>query len=195
MNIDTLLSHIRQYVQVQSDEADFLESALISRPCKQGEIIVKSGDPAHYLMYANIGYLMTYYTDKNGTDHVIQFAGQGWWAGDIFSMSQETHTLYSTKALCDGEVLLLPRLAQEQMLEKYIRMERYFRILFQKGLLRQQLRFVESNTDTAEERYISLIKTYPNLEQHAPQKYIASYLGITPEFLSKIRKNLSRKPS
>lgn len=191
MNSKIILSNISETVSLNEEETAFLESVLIPRPYKQGEIIVESGETSKYIMFINSGYLMTYYTDKNGTDHVIQFGSGGWWSGDIYNLNKNTRTLYTTKGLCDGEVLLLPLLAQNHLLENYIKFERYFRITFQNALLRQQLRFVESYTASSEERYQSFISTYPNIEQFVPQKYIASYLGITPEFLSKIRKKKS----
>jgi CRP-like cAMP-binding protein len=193
MNSAIMLAHINQVVPLDREETAFLESVLIPRPFKQGELIVKSGEPARYMMYVNSGYLMTYFTDKNGTDHVIQFASDGWWVGDIYSLSKEAHTRYTTKGLCDGEVLLLPRLAQNQLLERYIKFERYFRITFQNSVLRHQLRFIESHSNSAEERYQSFITTYPNIQQYVPQKYIASYLGITAEFLSKVRRKLAKR--
>lgn len=192
MNSHTILDNINQIVQLDQHETEFLESILIKRPFKQGELVVESGDPARYLMFVNSGYLMTYFTDQNGTDHVVQFASGGWWVGDIYSLSKETHTRYTTKGLCDGELLLLPRLAQNQLLETYIKFERYFRITFQNSLLKQQLRYIESYSTPAEERYQSFITTYPNIQQYVPQKHIASYLGITAEFLSKIRKKLAK---
>jgi len=193
MDCQLLLSHIRQFVELETEEIDFLESILIPRPFKQGEIIVKSGDGARYLAYVNSGYTLTYYTDREGTDHVIRFAAAGWWTGDIYSLSKELLTPLTTKGLCDGELLLLPRLAQSQLLEKYLKFERYFRNLFQTALMRQQLRFVESHSIPAEQRYLKFRETFPGIEQYLPQKYIASYLAITPEFLSKIRKSLARK--
>jgi len=195
MNSDSILANINNHVRLSNDETEFLKSVLIARPFKQGEVIVKAGDPARYLMFVNAGYIMTYYTDDEGTDHVIQFATEGWWAGDLYSLSKENNTLYSTKGLCDGELLLLPRLAQDQLLANYANMERYFRIQFQNTVIRHQLRFLKSHTDTAEERYREFTETYPRMEQYVAQKYIASYLGITPEFLSKVRKKLSQKQS
>jgi CRP-like cAMP-binding protein len=193
MNSATILSHINQLVKLDKIETDFLESILIARPFKQGELIVKSGEAARYMIYVNRGYLMTYYTDNEGADHVVQFSAGGWWCGDIYSLSQNPTTIYSTKGLTEGEVLLLPRLAQLQLFEKYIKFEKYFRILFQNSLMRQQLRFIESYSSPAEERYLAFRTSYPDLENFVSQKYIASYLGITPEFLSKIRKRLLRK--
>jgi len=95
--------------------------------------------------------------------------------------------------LCDGEVLLLPRSAQNQLFEVYTKFEHYFRVTFQNSLLRQQFRFIETYSQSAEERYQAFIAAYPKIEQYAPQKQIASYLGITPQFLSKIRKKLAEE--
>lgn len=193
MNTQLILSNIQEVVPLSGEETELLESLLIPRPFKQGETIVKAGEPARFILFVNAGYLMTYYTDKEDTDHVIRFAASGWWAGDIHTIDMDTETLYSTKGLCDGEVLLLPRLAQSHLLKNHIHFERYFRILFQQSLRKQQLRFIESYCDSAEKRYQTFIQVYPGIEQYVPQKYIASYLGITPEFLSKIRRRLSQK--
>jgi CRP-like cAMP-binding protein len=193
MKSELILQTIRQQIVLDEAEIDFLFSVLIPRPFKQGELIVKNGEPARYLLFANAGYLMTYYTDSDGADHVIQFTGEGWWSGDLYSFSDEPFTAYSTKALSAGEALLLPRSAHMQLLETYPKFERYFRIIFQKGVLRQQRRYIEAHATSAEERYQSFVRAYPNLARDIPQKYIASYLGITPEFLSKIRSRLANQ--
>jgi len=135
MDSSLIRSNISRYVALDDREIEFLESILIPRPFKQGELIVKGGEQARYLMFVNSGYLMTYYSDKDGADHVIQFAAAGWWAGDIYSLSKEPYTLYTTKALCDGELLLLPRPAQHQLFENYNKFERYFRLVFKILLL------------------------------------------------------------
>jgi len=193
MNSSLILSAINKDVSLNENEAGYLESVLISRPFKRGEMIVNSGEPARYMMFVNDGYLMTYFTDKDGVEHVMHFAATGWWCGDIYSLSSHQATIYATKGLTDGEVLFLPRSAQQQLFEKYPVFDKYFRIFFQNSLIRQQLRFVESYVNTAEERYDAFKLRYPGMEQYVPQKYIASYLGITPEFLSKIRKRSVQK--
>lgn len=188
MKTDLILGQINQIIHLEDIETSYFESILIPRPFKRGELIVNSGDTARYMIFVNSGFLMTYFTDNDGVEHVIHFAGGGWWSGDIYSLSANQTAIYSTRGLSDGEVILLPRSAQEQLFEKFNKFERYFRILFQNSLMRQQTRFIENYTLTAEERYESFKLRYPGMEQHVPQKYIASYLGITPEFLSKIRK-------
>ena len=191
MNSEHIISTINQFVQLDRQETDYLESVLIPRPFRQGETIVASGEPARYLIFANSGYLMTCYTDKDGMEHVIQFAAEGWWSGDTYSLSPSPTTPFSTKGLSDGEALLLPRLAHDYLLDHFPKFERYFRLIFHKGLMRQQLRYIEGFSTSADERYQSFVQTYPTIIREVPQKYIASYLGITPEFLSRIRKKLA----
>ena len=193
MNSAKIVATLNQFVSLNAEEIRFLESILIPRPFKQGETIVKCGDTARYMMFVNTGYLMTYFTDKDGNDHVIQFARDGWWCGDIYSLQNDPTTPYTTKGLSDGELLLLPRLAHEHLFEKFPVFERYFRIQFQNSVIRNQWRLIENYSDIAEVRYQSFITKFPGMEQYVPQKYIASYLGITPEFLSRVR-NREVKP-
>ncbi len=188
MNCDSLFHHISQFVKLNEEEITALKRVLIPRPFKAGELMVRSGDYAGYLMYVCSGYVLTYITGEDGNEQVIQIATEGWWAPDLFSLTDRINTRYSTKALCDGEMLLFPKLAQNFIFDRYIRFEKYFRIIFQESLIRQQSRFVEVFTLPAAERYRNYIARFPGIEQQVPQKYIASYLGITPQFLSRIRK-------
>ena len=193
MNMDIILAAINDHVTLEAAEADYLSSLLIPKTFRQGELLLESGEPARFLIYVNAGYLMTYYTDKEDTDHVLQFATKGWWSGDWHSLADDIPTIYSTRALSAGEALLLPKAAQEQLLTRYPKFERYFRKFFHWALMRLQFRIIETYSATAESRYLSFREKFPGIEQHLSQKYIASYLGITPEFLSKIRRKL-RQP-
>ncbi len=194
MNTGHIISNINELVKLSQQEIDYLVSVLISRPFRQGETIVESGEPARYLIFTNSGYLMTCYTDKDDVEHVIQFSAEGWWSGDTYSLSPSPTTPFTTKGLSGGEALLLPRLAHDHLLDQFPKFERYFRLIFHSGLMRQQLRYIEGFSTSAEERYLSFINTYPTIIREVPQKYIASYLGITPEFLSRIRKKLADDP-
>lgn len=189
MNCEDLFTHISQFVLTNEAEQSTLKSVLISRPFTQGDLIVKSGDAAGYMMYVCSGYILTYVTGRDGLEHVVQIVPEGWWAPDLFSLTNQAHTAYSTKGLCEGKVLLFPRTAQSYIFDKYPVFERYFRIIFQESLIRQQSRFVEVFTISAADRYEQYISSFPGIATYVPQKYIASYLGITPQFLSKIRGN------
>jgi len=192
MTSSLILNNFSDHVTLSEHEREQLLSVLIRQPFKRGDILINAGDYARYMIFVNAGYLMTYYPDSNGTDHVIQFAGAGWWSGDIYSSLDQQVTPFYTKALTDGEALLLPSLAQSHLLQSCPVFERYFRVVFQKGVLRQQRRYIEAVSTSAEERYRSFVSAYPSIAAEIPQKYIASYLSITPEFLSKIRSKIAR---
>jgi len=193
MNRAGILTAFGKHITLDEEEANFVLSLIAPQKLKQGEIIEKSGEPTRYFIYVSSGCLMSYYTDKDGNDHVIQFATAGWWAGDLHSYTRQVPSIYTTRALADTEVWLIPKVSLELLMEKYSKFDRYFRIIFQNSLVAHQHRIIQSYSATAEERYLSFRNKYAALEQFVPQKYIASYLGMTPEFLSKIRRKLMDK--
>lgn len=193
MDASGIISAINLHLPLEEKESLYFSSLLIPARVKQGEFIEKAGEITRYFIHVQSGCLMTYYTDRDGTDHVIQFSTAGWWTGDLHSFTKQTPSSYSTRALAESEVFYLPKDDMDQLLERYPKFERYFRILFQNSLVTHQERIIQNFADTAEDRYEQFRKKYPSLEQFVPQKYIASYLGITPEFLSKIRKRLTER--
>ena len=193
MRINQLLGGVTRHITLNKEEEDFFVGSFVPKSLKQGEFLEEPGAPTRYFMFVNSGCLMTYYTDAESHDHVMQFAMPGWWTGDLSSIMKGTESVFSTRALAESEVLLITRNGLEQLLEKYPRFERFYRILFQNSLITQQGRILQNLSAPAEERYLNFTKKYPTLEQFVPQKYIASYLGITPEFLSKIRRKLMER--
>ncbi|MBX2897090.1 MAG: Crp/Fnr family transcriptional regulator [Cyclobacteriaceae bacterium] len=183
-----ILFHIRKNISPTPEEEQFFVSLLNPLKLRQGEFAEIAGEVTYNFIHVTSGCLMTYYTNKQGTDQVIQFATAGWWTGDLHSLTSQQPSIYTTRALADSEILQLPKVRMEELLERYPKFERYFRIMFQNSLVTHQNRIIEAFTATAEERYHNFQKKYPQMEQYVPLKYIASYLGITPEFLSKIRR-------
>lgn len=193
MNPSNLLAAINKVIPLTEEETSAFQSLLLPMKIRQGEMIEKPGEVTKYFIHVASGCLMTYYTDKDDTDHVIQFAQAGWWTGDTASLAKQIPSIYSTRALADTDLFLLPKSGMDDLLEKHLKFEKYFRILFQNSLVTHQNRLIQNLSATAEERYQAFVKKYPSLEQYVPQKYIASYLGITPEFLSKIRRKMMEK--
>jgi len=191
MDYQPILTAIKRHLELSAEEEQFFISILIPLKLKQGEFVERTGEITHHLIHVVSGCLMTYYTDKEGNDQVIQFSTAGWWTGDLHSITGEVPSIYSSRALADSELFLLPGLRLEELVQRFPRFERYFRIMFQNSLVTHQNRIIEAFSLTAEERYEKFRKRYPQLEQFVPLKYIASYLGITPEFLSKIRRKRS----
>jgi CRP-like cAMP-binding protein len=191
MDTSGIFAQFERHIALDEKEKLSIRSALISARLRQGEFVETVGKVTANFIYVNSGCLMTYYTDADGSDHVIQFAMAGWWTGDLHSFTKEEPSIYSTRALADSEVFYLPKSDMEMLLQKFPKLERYFRILFQNSIVSHQYRLIQNLSATADQRYENFSKRYPSLEQYVPLKYIASYLGITPEFLSKIRRKRS----
>jgi len=193
MNTSEILSQINRHISLDEREGLYFSSLLIHAKIKQGDYLEKVGSVTQSFIHVESGCLMSYYTDKEGDDHVLQFATAGWWTGDLQSFTKQQPAIYSTRALAESSVFYLPKADMDQLLERYPKFEKYFRILFQNSLITHQDRILQNISDTAEDRYEHFRQKYPSLEQYVPLKYIASYLGITPEFLSKIRRRQTEK--
>lgn len=191
MDTSGIIAQLERHIVLDEKEKLSFTSMLIPAKLKQGEFVETVGKVTSNFIHVNSGCLMTYFTDPAGSDHVIQFALAGWWTGDLHSFTKEEPSIYSTRALTDSEVFYLPKGDMEALLEKFPKLERYFRILFQNSIVSHQHRLIQNFSVTADQRYENFSKRYPSLEQYVPLKYIASYLGITPEFLSKIRRKRS----
>lgn len=142
----------------------------------------------HYIYFVNHGCLRMFYTDKSGQEHIIGFYPENWWNCDIVSFFNSQPAVNAIQALEDTEVycISLPRL--EELFQTIPKFERFFRILNQNGFELYQRRITSQLYKTAKERYFEFRKRHPGLEQRIAQKHIAIYLGITPAFLSMIRK-------
>lgn len=193
MNMALIIKSIEKYIRLEDLEKKYLHSILLPLKLRQNEFIEESGEISKYFIHVNSGCLMTYYTDNDANDHVMQFATAGWWTGDLNSFTKEQPSIYTTRGLADSEILLLPKKEMDELLERFPKFEKYYRILFLNSLITHQERIIRNLSMPAEGRYQYFLEKYPTLEQYVPQKYIASYLGITPEFLSKIRRKLMEK--
>lgn len=189
----SILAAIGKHVQLDDVEKAVLLSQLESRALRSGEFIAKSNEPAQHFIFVSAGCLMTYYTDGDGVEHVLQFATASWWTGDLGSFTTRTPSNLSIRAIADSEILLISMKGFDELLDRVPKLEKYFRIIFQNSLVTHGNRILQTISFTAEERYEAFREKYPTLEQFVPQKYIASYLGVTPEFLSKIRRRLMSK--
>jgi CRP/FNR family transcriptional regulator len=155
---------------------------------KKRTSLLHAGDTDRYIYFVKSGCLRMFYTDKGGEDHIIGFYPENWWTCDIVSFFKEKPSENAIQALEDSEIYYcsLPQL--EKLFEAIPKFERFFRILTQNGFELFQRRITAQLYKTADERYLEFRKRHPGLEQRIAQKQIASYLGITPAFLSMMRK-------
>jgi CRP-like cAMP-binding protein len=188
---EVLAKSISEKVFLTEEEMRLCQSFFISKKLRKKQYLLQEGDVCKYTAFVEKGVLRSYQVDKKDQEHIIQFAFEGWWIADSYSFLTDEPSAYNIDALEDAELLLLTKTAQEELLLKVPKMERYFRILLQKSLIAMQRRVLGSLSYTAEEKYIKLMEAYPDIAQRVPQHLIASYLGITPETLSRIRKQIA----
>lgn len=191
---DNLLSYIARFIQLTDEETAFLVSLLKVRTLRKRQYLLQAGDINRYECFVSSGCLRAYLVDSKGQEHVTQFAMENWWISDLYSYLTQTPATLNIDALEDSELVLIDKPGQDLLMERIPKFEKMFRILLQNAFIAQQRRIVENISLPAHERYLSFIKKYPQFEQRLPQHQIASYLGITPESLSRIRKQLAEKP-
>jgi len=189
MYFQLLYSNIEKHIQLNASEKVVLESLLIKRQIQKKEIILKQGGICKKLFFVETGSLRAFNLNKNGKYSTIMFAVKDWWITDMNGfVNQETAQL-SIVALEDCNIIELGYSSMETLYQKLPKFERFFRILFQNAYIREQQRALQIISLTTEERYKLFIKKYPQIIEKVTQKQIASYLGVTPEFLSVIKKN------
>lgn len=193
MDFELILKNISRFINLDKIEVDLFISFLQTKHFKKKEFILRPGDICKYEIFVNKGCLKNYTIDDKGVEHVGMFAIEDWWTGDMHSFITQTPCTCFIEALEDTEVLLISKQNLETLYESVPKFERFFRILFQNSLVTQFQRINQNIAYTAEERYLNFIKKYPKLEQRIRQKQIAGYLGITPEFLSVLRKKMAKK--
>ncbi len=188
---DVLFENISKKISLDIDEKELLKTFFIPKKLRKKQYLLQEGDVSKYLAFVERGILRSYTVDEKGVEHIAEFAFEGWWIGDQFSFLTGELSKYNIDALEDCEALLLTKQAEDQMLEKIPKMERFFRLLLQNHLIATQGRLLSSLSNSAEEKYIQLINACPTIPQRVPQHMMASYLGITPETLSRLRKQMS----
>src|SRR5205809_6953661 len=189
---ELLFQKFDEKINLTEEEKQLSRSFFIPKKLRKKQYLLQEGDVCKYVAFVEKGLLRSYIVNDKGNEHIIQFAFEGWWIADQFSFLTGEPSEYNIEAMEDCELLLLTWQAEEQMLEKIPKLERFFRLLLQNNLIATQQRLASSLSQTAEERYNELIKACPETLPHRiPQHMLASFLGITPETLSRIRKQIS----
>jgi CRP-like cAMP-binding protein len=185
-----LFTNFNKYAKITKEDFGMIESVLVKRFVKKRRTLLMEGDISRYLYFVEKGALRSYTTDMHGTDHVVQLVIEDHWVSDLSSFVTQTPGKINIEAIEDSELLLLPHLELENLFEQIPPLERYFRHLYQRAYVSLQQRYNSAVSNTAEDRYRLLISEFPQIATRIPLIYIASYLGITPESLSRIRKQI-----
>lgn len=190
---DLILQAVSATVSLTEAEQGFFTSLLQSRRLKRREFLLREGEVCLWSAFVTQGCVRGFTTDKNGMEHVLHFAPPGWWIADMYSLFSQRPGQLNIEAQEETEVLLLAKTDQEILYKQVPQFERYFRILVENSLVASQQRLLDNLSLTAEERYRNFGKKYPGLADKLPQKQIAAYIGVTPEFFSRMRSGLLKK--
>ncbi|MFK7810487.1 MAG: Crp/Fnr family transcriptional regulator [Saprospiraceae bacterium] len=189
--MQSFLSYLSKYIQLSPEEEAILLSKFKHRKYLKGQYIVQNGDVARYQTYIISGKVRTFCLDDKGHENIILFGIENWWVGDLESFIRQSPADFNTQCLENSEVMQIRFEDLEQLYKEVPKMERFFRLIFQSAYANMSKRVVRSYSLPAKERYLLFCEEYPQIAKRVPQYMIASYLGITKEFLSAIRKQIA----
>lgn len=189
---EVFFSQVKDKVLLSQAEQKLVKTFFSPKKIRKKQYLLQEGNICRHLAFVEKGLLRSYNVDEKGIEHMIHFAWEGWWMADMLSFLSNEPSTYHIDAIEDAELLLISQQDFEEMFLKVPVMERYFRILFQNNIISKERRLISSITNSAEEKYIHLTATNPELIKRIPQQLVASYLGITPETLSRIKNKLAK---
>lgn len=190
---DLILANFARHVHLNEDEQQAVISRLQPKTYRRKERVLNAGDTCKAVAFVVKGCLRLYHTDDSGNDHIVNFFAESWWAADVASLYSQKPAFYAIDTLEDTDILRLGIDALEELYCFSPKFERFFRILTQNGFVNYQRRMTSAMSQPAKDRYHNFQKIFPDLEQRIAQKHIASYLGITPEFLSTMKKEKAKR--
>lgn len=188
-----IIQNMEKIISLTNEEKELILSKIELKEYKAKTVILHAGEICKHSYFVKSGILRSFTINDNIVEHVLQFACEDWWIGDMYSLiSQKPGNLF-IEVNEDAEVTLLSKESQEELYHKIPKLERFFRILIENSLVAYQERLMDNLSLTAEERFEKFCSKYPTLIQKVPQKQIASYIGVTPEFFSKMKARLLKK--
>lgn len=193
--IDTqpLLANIKRHVSLSNQEEQEILAHTQIRRFKKGENFCSEGEINRYANYILEGRVREYFIDRDGNEHVLQLGIRDWWTGDFGSFITQQPGIINCEAMANTTLIAFSYEQLNELYEKVPAMERFYRMMIQYAYAAFKIRVIQSMSMDAEERYLKFQQTYPLVEQEFPQKDVASYLGMSAEFLSKIKKRIRSK--
>ncbi|TYB72694.1 Crp/Fnr family transcriptional regulator [Bizionia gelidisalsuginis] len=185
-----LLNYIRKHVTLSEEEEVFLCSKIDYRKYLKGQYILQQGDISTTQCFILSGCTKMFFVDNDGQEHIVMFSIEDWWTSDLGSFVSQTPSDFNVQCLEASEVIQFPYETIESLFEGIPKLERFFRKIIEQAFVASQKRIIQNFSLSAKERYQLFHSKYPQIEQRIPQYMLASYLGFTKEFLSKVKKEL-----
>ncbi|MEM0541360.1 Crp/Fnr family transcriptional regulator [Flavobacterium sp. j3] len=191
--MNLIMQNIAKHVSLTPEEELLFLSKTETKNYKAKTILLNAGEICKHSYFVNSGLLRSFTINDHIVEHVLSFACEGWWISDMYSLLSQKQGNLFIEVLEDAEVVILSKENQEKLYLEIPKLERFFRILTENSLVANQERLINNLSLSAEERYEKFCKKYPTLVLKIPQKQIASYIGVTPEFFSKMKSRLLKK--
>ena len=188
-----ILNNIARFIDLTELEKQKYLSLLTEITVKKKSFLMQAGDVTKYEYFITKGCLKVYTLDEDGAPHISMFAIEDYWTGDMASFMTKEPTHYFIEATEDSELLGISRTNYESLFQEIPKFERFYRILYQRSLISYVRRSNNGISLSAEERYIEFKNKYPKIVNKVTQKDLAGYIGITPEFMSKVITKVNRK--
>ena len=191
MHVESLILYFDNHLTLTDDEKEAVRKSFSEKHVRRRQFILQAGDVCRLNTFVVEGCFRMYMADDNGKEHNLQFAIENWWIGDIASFHSEEPSRFYIEAIENSVILQIKKEDQLRLFVDHPKFNRIFRIFTQNELVSYQRRVIQNISSTAEERYIDFTNRYPDFFNRISSVQIASFLGMTPEYLSTIRKKLS----
>lgn len=188
-----LLDNINKIITLTPEEEQLILSQVEVKPYKSKSLLLKANEISRNTYFIQSGVVRSFNINNHIIEHVLHFACEGWWIGDMYSYITEKPGNLFIEVIEDAEIVIISKEKHQILYREIPKLERYFRILAENSLVAHQERLMDNLSLTAEERFEKFCSKYPTLIQRVPQKQIASYIGVTPEFFSKMKARLLKK--
>lgn len=184
---ELFFQQFNEKVPLTAEEQETIKTFLTPKKLRKKQYLLQEGDICKYIAFVEKGALKSYVIDEAGTERITQFALEGWTISDLYSFLTGEPATYNIDAIEDAELILISKAAHEELLHQVPKYETYIRLQITGAYIALQRRLTSIISLPIEERYKNLIATYPTIVQRVPQHMIASYMGLTPETLSRVR--------
>ncbi|MET3535189.1 Crp/Fnr family transcriptional regulator [Chryseobacterium limigenitum] len=185
---ELLYKNISRHISLSEDEFQRFSEPFQLKKFQKKETVLREGDYCLFEGFVVNGCFKVYFLTEDGFEQTLYFAVESWWITDLDSLINNVPSTLNIEALEDSEVLMISKKEKELLYETMPQVEKLFRIMNQQSSVALQRRILSLMNKTADKRYLEFLEKYPTLEQRLTQQQVASYLGISHEFLSKIRK-------
>jgi CRP-like cAMP-binding protein len=191
--LDKLKTYLEKRMPISDDLFEKIAALFIQRRLKKGDFLQQAGDVSKYGFFVASGCLRSYVIDNKGKEHIVQFATDDWWMSDMKSLTTGQPSLYFMDAIENSDVLFIDVPSFKKLTDLVPDFNKAYQAGVQKNTQAKDQRIIASLSASAEERYLEFIKTYPTIVSRVPQHMVASYLGISPETLSRVRRSIVKK--